>query len=440
MSRELIRPMNAPSGAVTKCAPFELGVRMLYTGIVVFFRDPLDASRLAHSLARVLQDFSIYAGKVVSHGAELEIQHGTGTVPFECVDSVLGIEDLERAAREGRGQMLDVRVSGLRRALGTEALLSLKLTRARDGNVLSIGINHVVGDLHSLMLLIHAWSHAYVDEPWSKPTLPPDRDAYLRAHMPNPPEAQALVEIGSWRNLAGLVYAVNKPSKQVTLEFHTDELVALQSALSGDRYITVNDALCAHIHCALRRIAGKTQTTNLCLNVNYRRRVGIPDDVVGNLIGLVAQPVTADDTPKTVAAGLRTKIEQYASKYADYQASMRVFDAHPRLSQRMRILSSVFDPLRGDMMVSSVDRSGTRGISFGTARASMFCPITAVTAKLPPNFMLAYDLGQRPGVAVSFTVEKKLGQHLQSREGMELLKGGLEKLEPGRPSSDAALG
>lgn len=151
------------------------------------YPDKLDAARLRDALASVLDDFPQYAGRLVPHGVGLTIQHDTGAALFETERSDASLESLRADVSAGNTRRLEPGVSLLRIAAAREALLAVRLTEARDGCVLAVKWNHSVGDMQSTMLLMRAWADAYAGRAWPKPILLRDRDAYLRAVMPDPP-------------------------------------------------------------------------------------------------------------------------------------------------------------------------------------------------------------------------------------------------------------
>jgi hypothetical protein len=151
------------------------------------------------------------------------------------------------------------------------------------------------------------------------------------------------------------------------------------------------------------------------MTVNYRKRVGIPHNVLGNLVALVAQPVDEVDEAADIAAGLRARLEQYADNYVDYQASMRVFEAHSSPGERLRIASRFFEPGRGDLLVTNWNNFGAYELKFGTSGPWLFVPLALGASKLPAWFMVVYDLPRLSGLGFAVGLPPAVAERWKKR-------------------------
>jgi hypothetical protein len=400
----------------------DLGLRGMQPGFICFYREPLDRARLGRAMARVLIDFPMFGGRLISERAELRIEHAGPGIPLEYEESDDSIEELEAAARAGRTRRFDPQDSQTRVSFGRAPIFGARLTAARGGSALAVSWNHALGDVQSVILFMRAWALAYEGSSHEKPVLVLDRDAYLRQHMPDPSGARSGVSLASWRQIAASAYALSRPAKRIALEYSWEQLTAIHDALSAAERTTINDTLCAHIYQVLRRLSGAIETTNLCTAVNYRKRVGIPENVLGNLVAFLAQPVDELDDAAKIATGLRTRLEQYATKYVSYHASMRVFDAHPRPSERARIFSRSFIPGRGDLLLTNHSKFGHYQLMFGTRGPSMFIPLGV--SRMPAWFMVVYELPKQAGLGVGVGLPPAVADRLRSSEGQALLSRG----------------
>jgi hypothetical protein len=402
----------------------------MYVGLSLVYPHKLDRTRLSRTLTEVLEQYSIFTGRYISFGTQTVIAHGTGAVVLQYEESSRSIRELEELAQTAEASLLAPRISHPRILLGRAALLVAKLTSAADGCVLTVMWDHVLGDLHSGMLLMRAWAAAYGDLPFECPALVPDRQAYLDEHMPDPPEARSAVRASSFTTLARWAYFFARPESCLYLDYTWDQLHAIRDAFTGSKRVSINDAVCANLHVVMRRLSGTIEPTNLCLCVNYRKRLSMPGNIMGNLVTLIHQPVEEVDDAPMVAAALRQRLDDFASKHSDYRATMRVFDAHRSQLDRFRIVPRYFEPGRGDMMVSNVDRCGAYDLRFGASGPTFFCPITFGMSRLRPGIAVVFELPRQTGLRFTMGMTKKLATRLTSPEGQALLSRGESRWVP----------
>lgn len=392
----------------------------MYPAFFLFFDTKLDHARLTRALSRVLQDFPMFAGSYDLGADVIQISHATHGVLFEHELRSESIAELERAARAGQAKWLAPKLSFARVLRRRETLFAVKHTTASNGSALWITWDHILGDMHSAMLFVRAWAAAYSDAAYVPPAQVFDRDVYLKEHMPNIRHARSSVRVIPWSTVARSVYWLGWPRKCINIEYSAQQLENIRNTLSTQRRVSINDAICAHLCVALRRISGLIDPTNLCLSVNYRKRVGIPDNVIGNLVTLIGQPVDEVDEPAEVAARLRTKLEEYNEKHVDYRASLRVFEAQPR-SQQTRVASRYFEPGRGDLLITNWNNFGAYELCFDGASPVFYMPVSFGLASPRPWCAIVYELPRKAGLGFSIGLTEALAERIAKSEGQTLL-------------------
>jgi hypothetical protein len=418
MKRQLIRPQHVTQG-VTHCSALEHQFRAIYPAMAFFYREQLDPERLQMTLPRVLQDFPIYAGRLRTVGTDLRLEYGereTVGAAFEYAKTDTPLHVLEAAGNAGQAEVLGPKFSFTRAVFGMESLLAIKLTSTPDGCCLCVTWNHTVGDLHSTMLLMRAWASAYAGEDYTPPLIPDDRVQYLKGVLPDHDDVASTVHLVSWKQIFRTVYNVFVASRRTVLDFTWDELAGIQSDVGRGAQISTNDALCSRVFSVIRQLSQASQPANLCMTVNYRKRVGIAPNVVGNIVNVVAQPMFGTDASLT-AAGLRDQLDNFSTRCTDFHACMRVFDAHPKPLERMRVVSTQFVPGQGHLLVTNWTGFGAYDLAFGDALPIRFCSLS----KLPAYFMVVYERPERAGLGVQVSLPPKLAALLDSEAGRELV-------------------
>lgn len=420
MKKFFIRPLHTSAGS-TECSALEVDARFSYPCMLFFYSGKLDATKLRATLARVLDDFAQYAGKFDATLVRLQIHHGQAPVVFEETQEEMSLQQAMAESRAGRSKQLEPGISLLRVWLAREAGLVVRFTQLSDGCVLSVGWNHAIGDMHSTMLLLQAWAAAYSGKLHEKPLHVTDRDAYFRATLPNTGMARAAAGRADVKSALVARYRLLRSGTRVGIGYSFAELSALRHALSLRESVTLNDALCAHICSVLRELSGATNPTRLCLVVNYRKRLGLPEQLVGNMTTLVCQTIDELDSPAQIAAGLRQSLRDYATKHVNYHATLRVYRATQQAHERMRLVSRQFDPGSGDVFVTNWNNFGMYELAFDEHKPELCQPAT-LGLQLPQWFMIVHELPNCEGLHVTVGLPRTLAERWCSAEGQALLR------------------
>ena len=84
---------------------------------------------------------------------------------------------------------------------------------------------------------------------------------------------------------------VYSPKRTVYLYFPEDEIASLRDAISNrvGRELTRNDVLCAHLLDVMARCrSDHAKEHHASVVVNFRRRIGMPSNVLGNYVDAIA--------------------------------------------------------------------------------------------------------------------------------------------------------
>jgi hypothetical protein len=158
------------------------------------------------------------------------------------------------------------------------------------------------------------------------------------------------------------------------------------------------------------------------LVVNFRKRLGLSDRIVGNMTSLLAQPVDELDTPAQVAAGIRDGLDHYATKHANYQATMRVLDVNTSMFERGRLVSRQFTPGDGDIMITNWNNFGWYDLAFERSKPTLFYPIVLGATALPQWVMVVYELPRSQGLGITVGLPPAVAERCLSPEGQALLQ------------------
>ena len=379
----------------------------------------LDLERLRGSLSRVLGDYQDYAGRIRMAGSTMYIDHGTQGVQLEVAQSPEPYEALTTQAERGNDRTVCPPMSRRRTLHGRDPLLMVRVTEAADGCILGVTWHHSVGELASTLQLMLAWSKAYSNETYPLPPVVPDRSKYLDEHMPDPSSAVSAMRLITGSELFSLVPFVLQKRQRVDFDFGWDQLEQLQDWAKRDAYVGPYDALCAHVSGVLRTLYPERPVERLALAVNYRKRVGLPANILGNMISTVTVGLSPkDDDNRSIAHALREKLSTYAAAHADYHATRRFLDEHAGRFERMRVVPSLVDPSGSTWIVTNVAGAGVYDVAFDGLEPSLWCVLTDAPL---PLMTAIFDRPERSGVTVSMQLPLALAKRASSPEARALM-------------------
>jgi hypothetical protein len=266
----------------------------------------------------------------------------------------------------------------------------------------------------SIMQLLRALSHAYNNVAYDPPPSVLNREQYLAARLPDPVNSVSSLRVCPISELAPLVRFSMERTRRVDVEFGWDELAQLRHSALRESYISPSDALCGHAFTVLRALTPDRPLARLVLMVNYRKRVGLPANLLGNVINPVWMDVDASADPAAIAAGLRAKLNAYASQFSDYHATRRFLDEHPGRLERMRIVPRLSDASGGTLFVTNATSFGLYDLAFDGAAPALFAPLTDAHV---PLIATVFERPNDSGVTLSLHLPEALARRVESPEG-----------------------
>jgi len=414
MQTYLITP-DRKSQSTTVCSYADWQSRHGTVSIAFCYRQRLDHQRLRDSLSRVLSDYQDYAGRIRMDGSTMYIDHGEQGVPLEIATSSEPYETLTAQAERGKDRIVCPPMSRRRTLNGRDPLLMVRLTETADGCILGVTWHHSVGELASTLQLMLAWSKAYSNERYAAPPDVLDRAKYLDEHMPDPTTAVSAMRLISSGEFFSLIPFVLQKRQRVDFDFGWDQLEQLQAWAKRDAYVGPYDALCAHASGVLRQLVPERPVEQLALAVNYRKRVGLPDNIIGNMISTVTVDLapSEDQDSSSVAHALRKKLSSYASAHADYHATRRFLSEHAGRFQRMRVVPSLVDPSGTTWIVTNVAGAGIYDVGFDGLTPALWCVLTDAPL---PLMTAIFDRPERKGITLSMQLPLALAKRASDPE------------------------
>lgn len=375
----LVRSPKA-SALVVKCAFTDILLQRLAVPVAFFYPGPLDEKALRAGLERALEKIPLFAGRVRRDDGGLVLECDNSGVPWSTAVTDLTLDEAVAAIGAGNASWLLHEVEPWRARMARGPVFTVRLTRLRDGgSVLGLCWYHPLGDMHSFMLLMRAWSAAVEGRPLPEVLLVEDREAYLVRHVaPAGTTRPALRRLG-WGEIARFIaYLVGEARRKERVEAHfTDEEIAAMrerhSAAAGQR-LTANDVVCAHVMELVGSFDDPGRERLLAIAVNYRARVGLDAGLLGNMVAPMEVPCHPGDDAMGIAARIRDGVENYVEEHLSLHASLKFIDEIGGTRQLGRCLPNAIDPMNRTLLVTNWSHFGVYDIVFGGQRPMYFTP------------------------------------------------------------------
>lgn len=406
------------TGMTVRCSLTDTMVAEVPVSVVFCYERAIDEDRLAKGLGSALDAVPVFAGRVDRDGDRLVITCDDSGVrmTFQDVDDTFA-DVVSRVTLPGSGLVDPVNVAG-----GDDQLLRVRVSRLADGGM-AIGCSwhHAVGDMRSFMALMRAWSNAVAGVPLSDVLIVRDRDAYLDAVLPPTDCGRPgfrLAGEGEVEGVRRLVEASALANRTVQIYFTATEVEGMRAAYGAEvgRRLSTNDVLCAHVVTAVGRLAGDAEGRGLVVPVDLRRYLGLPDGVVGNLVGDIVLRCEPGVSAALVAGEVRAAVDDYLV-------------AHLNVRANREFLASVgggdcfpigFDPGRGTVSVTDWRRFGAYDVVFDGCRPTF---VSSAPQVLLPWVCWLIDGYAGDGILCTAVVPAKVAGRLRGAGGQAVLHG-----------------
>ena len=357
---ELLRALS-PREMLIRCGLTDVCVRNVPVSVAFLYEHKLDPDTLAQGLARVLGDFAPFHGRLRRRGAERFIECGDTGCPFTVIqrtDQLASrLEHLDEALRRSLVDEVDARAAWSRGG----PVFSARISHFADGrSALGVSWHHSVGDFHSVMSLMKAWSRTVAGREYEPPLIVEDRDAYLNQVLPieHAPANLRLLLLRELPRFGAYMLMKAKDKRRITFHFDQAELHVLRSRLQleAGRTLSLNDAISAHMAKTVAEWDRPTAARRLSIAVNIRKRAGLPEPLLGNLVSTLDVPCDPGRSRVRLAADLRGALEAYAVLHLNHRANLKLLEQVGGMAKVGRLVPTGVDPFAGSLILFELER------------------------------------------------------------------------------------
>jgi len=377
MSTRLIKPSHAERLEI-RCNVSDAIVANLAVNIVFFFRRHLDTGALARAFAQALTNLPVFAGRMTMVDGGMRIRCEGQGVPFTSVSSGRTLREAIRSASEDTGLWLIDPVNGVTARWGLGPLCKVRVTHlADDATAIGFSWHHAIGDMQTCMHLMNAWVAAAADKPLAQPLIVEDRAAYLDEHLPADGATEPGVRcLGLAEFARSALYLAKDARKQRTLILHfgEEEITRMRAGYENRIRLSANDVVCAHVSEVLMNADPAVDRRTLAIAVDTRNRCGLDPMLIGNMITTLNLDLRRGEAAHSIAERIRHSVDHFADEHCDMRINQKFLDAGGAW-RAARCVSTAFDPVRWNPLVSNWSGFGVYRIQFEDTFPSYFTPL-----------------------------------------------------------------
>lgn len=353
--------------------------------VVFFYRKTIPQELIIHSLKNVLNDFPLFAGVLTKESGQLFIDCNNQGVQVRIVHSDLPISHVITHFSEVDPNSLVDQFNPYKCLKNRDPVLTIKLTYHTDGMTIGCCWHHSVGDMSTFMAFFKALSAFAKGQSYQKALIPEDREDYLKDWLIQNPVPKSRYPCNlkklTFFDAMGFLKQICSLKKGVYLYFTHDEIEHLRNSLSQrvGRKLTRNDALCAHLfHLTAKCRRDPEPIQNASIVVNYRTRIGMPSNSLGNYVGVTSLATPKTHTAAAIADAINQSIKNFLHESFHQEETEEFVQKNGGLKNISRILPKALLPHYKNFIISNWANHDVYSIDFGIASPYLFLPVGRV--------------------------------------------------------------
>ena len=416
----LVRAEHHVSQIVT-CSIFDRLVQIFPISVVFFYQKSIESDVLVSSLKKVLSDFPIFAGTLKNINDDLCIDCNNQGILFSVVRSDLTIDRILDELPIIEKQTLVDLINPKQSISSQSPLMTIKLTySACGGMIMGICWHHSIGDMHTFMQLMKAWSSSTNQQEYVVPIVPLYRDKYLQDKLEPNHHATSIVRYLSIKKSLELGLYLFQSRNSVVLQFYfsDNELNNMQQELSerAARKLSKNDVLCSHLFEIVSKLDGDDRSKYLAVVINYRSKLELPENILGNFISVITVPSSKEVDPAQLSQDLREAIDNFRQLHMDFFATKKYINENGGIKKIDRFIIKGIDPTKKTVAVTNWANFGVYDLIFGESQPFYFTPLSDTSF---PWISIINEGFANNGLICSVVLPSKLAKNLTKDDRLQ---------------------
>lgn len=363
-----------------KCSLGDHFVFRMPVSIAFFYPKSIPSELIINSLQQVLKDFPLFAGVLIRESGQLYIDCNNQGVQVNIEHSNHTLQKhLSNLSQLNPGVFVDT-INPRKNLKHGGPVFTLKLHYFADGMSMGCCWNHSIGDMSTLMAFLKALSAQAQGKSYELPIIVEDRQDSFMQWLKETPKSNRECRFKPLNVLDLFRFIKQKllPKKIVHLHFSQEEIVALRDALSANvgYKLTRNESLCAFL---LNKVAqcrtDKDEYCNASIVINYRSRIGMPLNVLGNYVSIVPIRFAKKDGIDLIADAIHSGLNTYSKNDLEPSSLEKFIQENGGLRKIDRLVPQIFLPQHKNFLLSNWSNFGVYSIDFGIAAPFLFLPV-----------------------------------------------------------------
>ena len=376
----LVQAEQTTSQVVT-CSITDRLLERFSISVVFFYREELSPKLLITSLRKVLVDFSIFSGRLKIVDDNLLIDCNNQGVQFSlCFESCSLVRALKELSQTNLRNLIDPLIAKDVLA-GQSPLLTIRLTQFDcGGTALGICWHHSIGDMHTFMHFMKAWSAATNREHYDAPLVIEHRNAYLQERIAKdesvPPNVKYL-RLSEMLRLTLYMLTTARKKTSIKICFSDSELENMKQVFleKTGQALSKNDVLCAHMFSIITDLDDYEKDRFLAIAIDYRSRLGLSQNLLGNMFDSINVLLPQRASPFEAARAIRAGVNNLETNHLSIMSTYQYVQDHGGPKQIQRFLSKSIDPIRRSIAVTNWSKFGVYDIRFLGAKPLYFTSV-----------------------------------------------------------------
>ena len=362
------------------CSITDRLVRNFPVPVVFFYKKSIHPDVLTDALQEVLSNFPIFAGTLKNINNNLYIDCNNQGVLFSVTKENCTLEHLLNQLPIIKKKRLVHLINPTKVISNQSPIMTIKLTYCTCGGMaLGVCWHHSIGDMHTFMSFMKAWSSTVNKKEYVLPLIVRDRDEYLQANLAKNDNVISGVRYLKTREYLGLLFylllqARNKLSLQIY--FSENELKNMKQDFSvkTEQHLSTNDVLCAHLFSIISELDTYKKKRYLSVAINYRAKTKLPQNILGNFVSTIYLTSNQKFAPFQLARDLRTSIENFQRVHMNIFSTKKCIEQNGGHKKIDRFIARGINPVNRDLLISSWVNFGVYDITFGDLKPFYFTP------------------------------------------------------------------
>ena len=411
---------------VITCSIEDILVKELPISVVFFYRKSFHYDALMNSLKEVLSDFPVFAGRLKNVNNNLCIHCNNKGVLFSVRKEDCTLDHfLDKLPTIQTKRLVDT-IDPKKAISNQNALMTIKLTSFICGGMaLGVCWHHSIGDMHTFMYFMKAWSNTVNKKEYILPLIVREREEYIPIEI-KPEKIDKTISsvryLDTIEYFRLMFYLLFQAWNKVPLVFYfsENELKNMKQNFSEitNQKLSKNDVLCAHLFSIISDLDKYKKERYLTIPVNYRSRTNLPSNILGNFVSCINILNSQRVAPFQLAKDLRTSVDNF-KHHMNLFSTREYIEHNGGIRKINRFFDTYFekniDPLKRALLISNWANFGVYDVIFGESNPIFF---TFFGSYLIPWLSSIYEGFSNNGLIYSAVLPSKLAKKLMQDDNL----------------------